>query len=249
MDEQPITRVEHEADLIRQEHRLCHVAGNFLNRRRYPTDDPRYQAAGDALIWRIVFSPSIVGVGVGLVSVFGLWLALQANALIGHQNSLIEKQAVESADTERIEKMRYSVFQIVNMSTEWYRQLHQMTSWSDDVVTTFDTTRTTFDTEKTSFDGLVHNPAMSLYVENRDVVPEFKLHVLILKQHYPECSSIVEEAENVLVLLTDYDREHPGKRIICSSMYDIPDWERSLLPKLDSHIQALALRSAVVLGP
>ena len=52
---EPVTRLDHQADLIRQEHRLYYILSNWWTCRNYD-GDPRQHAARRALIWRVVVS-------------------------------------------------------------------------------------------------------------------------------------------------------------------------------------------------
>ena len=48
----PVTRIEFEAALLRQEHRLLSILRNFFIRRReFSNGDPRRTAVAEALLW------------------------------------------------------------------------------------------------------------------------------------------------------------------------------------------------------
>ncbi|KAK3286584.1 hypothetical protein CYMTET_5873 [Cymbomonas tetramitiformis] len=85
-----------EAALIAQEHRSIPVLINFykfgLGRSVIGPGDPRSKASIEALFWRL-FSPSnVTAVGISLVTVFTLFIAIEANKLIKDQNTKIDTQ-------------------------------------------------------------------------------------------------------------------------------------------------------------
>lgn len=87
--------VELEAALLEQEHRLFRVLSNWWHRSQYEQDDPRRKAVTHALIWRVLFSKGATTVatgGIGIVSLFALYFAWQANQLTDEQNATIREQ-------------------------------------------------------------------------------------------------------------------------------------------------------------
>lgn len=70
----PVSRIEFEAALLRQEHRLHAILKNFfLKRKDYPLGDPRRDATTEALLWRIgvALVPTVAAGGAGIVAVIG----------------------------------------------------------------------------------------------------------------------------------------------------------------------------------
>lgn len=89
-----VPRVEFEAELMRQEHRLFNILRNFFSRKRFPTDDPRRQAIIEAVLWRvcIALAPTAIAGGASVVAIVGLIVALHANWLVQEQNSMLKEQ-------------------------------------------------------------------------------------------------------------------------------------------------------------
>ncbi|APZ96282.1 hypothetical protein [Fuerstiella marisgermanici] len=89
-----VTQEQLQASLWAQEHRLFALLQNGLTSRSLTESDPRRVAARNALMWRIVVSlaPGAAASGVGLVALFGLYFAWQANGLISDQNVLLTGQ-------------------------------------------------------------------------------------------------------------------------------------------------------------
>lgn len=74
-DDAHVSRIEFEAALMRQEHRLHAILKNFFIRRwEFSKDDPRRAATTEALVWRIAAAlvPAATAGGAGLVAIAGL---------------------------------------------------------------------------------------------------------------------------------------------------------------------------------
>ncbi len=103
-----VSRVEFEAALLRQEHRLLSILKNyFILRSRFPIGDPRRDAVVEALLWRISVAlvPTVAAGGAGLVGVVGIVIAIWANNLISEQNTtLVEQTKLAQAQIERLDK-------------------------------------------------------------------------------------------------------------------------------------------------
>jgi hypothetical protein len=247
-DNGPVGKVEFEAALLRQEHRPVRIVINFLNRHKFDRDDDRYQAVTEAIVWRfsVALLPTFGAGGAGVLAIIGLLIASQANGLVNEQNRLIQLQ-------HQAEPKRHSVFELVRLSRIWYGQLHALAQYDKDMAGG--------EAEVVESPGEAPPEAPELidtqeyetdpfwsYEHNRDVVPEYKLHVLILMK-YVECNAVVMEAEKILVMLTDYDKDNPGRQLRCTPMMPPRTWHDAVLPTLDGHIQKLTLAAAEVLGP
>ncbi len=86
---------ELEAKLIEQDHRWVSVAMNLYHAfSQHPSGDLRRTAALRAVVWRIFSPATVVGAGIGLLSILGLVIALQANHLLALQNKRIDQQTL-----------------------------------------------------------------------------------------------------------------------------------------------------------
>ncbi len=87
-------RLEFEAKLFSQEHRLFYILRNLSATRSLDQADPRRTAARDALIYRLAMAmlPNAAAAGVTLTAIVGLIIAYWANSLIQEQNQLLQKQ-------------------------------------------------------------------------------------------------------------------------------------------------------------
>lgn len=84
-----------EARLIEQEHRWVGVAMNLHSAfSQHPSGDARRSAALRAVLWRLFSPATVLGAGIGLVSILGLLIALQANHLLSLQNKRIDQQTL-----------------------------------------------------------------------------------------------------------------------------------------------------------
>lgn len=90
-----VTRLDLDAALIRQEHRVLHILANAWWAWSFPVEDPRRKAAIEALLWHLVpaSGPVVAGAGVGITALVGLYFAYQANSLVAEQNKSIAKQS------------------------------------------------------------------------------------------------------------------------------------------------------------
>lgn len=87
-------------ELLEQEHRITHTTKNVLN-HLFGDKDPqtseqewkeRQQASIRALLWRFLLPLPAAAAGISILSIAGLYLAWQANALIDTQNNQIAAQ-------------------------------------------------------------------------------------------------------------------------------------------------------------
>lgn len=84
---------EIEARLIAQEHRLFSVLQNFfIERKKWPIDDPRRDASAKALIWSIFFSPGTVAIAGATIGLATLAVLIWQNTLIKQQNDYFKEQ-------------------------------------------------------------------------------------------------------------------------------------------------------------
>jgi hypothetical protein len=86
---------ELEAKLIEQDHRWVSVAMNLYQAfTALPKGDMRRAAALRAVLWRVFSPATVAGAGIGLISILGLVVALQANHLLALQNKRIDQQTL-----------------------------------------------------------------------------------------------------------------------------------------------------------
>ncbi|TXT22152.1 MAG: pentapeptide repeat-containing protein [Planctomycetota bacterium] len=106
--ESPVSRVEFEAALLRQEHRLLSILKNyFIVRPKLASGDPRRDAIVESLLWRISVAliPTVAAGSAGLVGVAGIVIAIWANNLISEQNAtLFEQNKLAQSQIERLDK-------------------------------------------------------------------------------------------------------------------------------------------------
>ena len=109
-----------EARLIAQEHRLFSVLQNFfVERPKWPKEDPRRDAAAKALLWRIFFSPGTVAVAGGTVGLATLVVFIQQNTLIKEQNLFFQEQVkqqkaqIEAQDRISTQSQRMDAIQVL----------------------------------------------------------------------------------------------------------------------------------------
>ena len=85
--------IQLEKKLIEQEHRPTHILFNFFNRKKYPKNDERRKATKKALIWRLLFSPTVIATTSGGIIAFAtLFFLFWQNSLLTDQNNLIQDQ-------------------------------------------------------------------------------------------------------------------------------------------------------------
>jgi uncharacterized protein YjbI with pentapeptide repeats len=112
-----------EAALMRQEHRLFYVFLNFLVRRRkFAKDDERRAAATSAFLWRLVAPGSLVTGGVGVTAIVGLFLASQANTLLGQANALLGEQNLKVDQQNALLQTQNQKIEEQNMLSESSRR-------------------------------------------------------------------------------------------------------------------------------
>ncbi|PSL22017.1 pentapeptide repeat-containing protein [Shimia abyssi] len=85
--------IDVETRLVAQEHRLFTILQNFfVERPKWPTGDPRRDAAAKALIWSLFFSPGTVAVAGSLIGLATLAVLVWQNTLIVEQNTYFREQ-------------------------------------------------------------------------------------------------------------------------------------------------------------
>lgn len=91
----PLNRIELQAEIIRQEHRLFPILKNFFyNRSRFPEGDPRREACVHAFFWRLSMAlmPTAAAASIGITSIIALLISLKSVTSLEDQN-LIELRA------------------------------------------------------------------------------------------------------------------------------------------------------------
>lgn len=98
-------KIEFEAALLRQEHRLLPLIANFWNRNQFHPNDERRKAICKAFAFKLVYwmLPGGAAVGVSVVSVLSLLNSYNSNALLRQQNQVLIE---ENRRTERSECIR-----------------------------------------------------------------------------------------------------------------------------------------------
>lgn len=82
-----------EARLLAQDHRLLNVLQTyFVERPKWPPDDPRRPAALKALLWCLFFSPGTVAVAGGTIAIGTLVVLVWQSTLMLQQNEYFREQ-------------------------------------------------------------------------------------------------------------------------------------------------------------
>lgn len=85
--------IQLEKKLIEQEHRPTHILFNFFNRKKYSKNDQRRKATKKALVWRLLFSPTVIATtSGGTIAITTLFFLFWQNTLLRDQNNLIQDQ-------------------------------------------------------------------------------------------------------------------------------------------------------------
>lgn len=215
-----VSRIEFEAAMMQQEHRLFRILSNYWNRSTYEKGDPRRDAVTSAFLWRVAIAlmPAAAASGAGIIALLSLAVAWRSTSLIREQNQLIAAIANDQQTAS-------SAQEVVRLTSTWYTQLQEL-----DVEN-----RRTPERDKAEFDAVAYE-----YVNNRLVLPELMYHVNILKPN-DEASDLVYHVEEFLTLVTDYDRLQPGDRTnTCLAL--MRALERHA--RLDSTLQQIAKAAA-----
>lgn len=87
-----------EKRLIEQEHRPWQVITNFFYRKKkWANDTGKQNAAKAALLWRILYSPTVIAVSGGLIAILTLLELKRQNTIIQEQNNYFKQQLSENA--------------------------------------------------------------------------------------------------------------------------------------------------------
>jgi uncharacterized protein YjbI with pentapeptide repeats len=83
-----------QRDLIRQEHRIIPIFTNLIKYWKKDKKDPKRKASLMAFLWFWLSPSGGAAIGVTIFTLFGIYIAWQANNLLGEQNKKISQQTI-----------------------------------------------------------------------------------------------------------------------------------------------------------
>lgn len=84
-----------ERQLIEQEHRSLKLIENYIHRKeKWPNDEALQNSAKKAIIWRFLFSPTVIAFTGGTVAILTLFAFIWQNYLMKEQNDFLRRQLI-----------------------------------------------------------------------------------------------------------------------------------------------------------